>query len=71
LRSEPVPVTALGKVPALPTTYIIDPGGKVVAGEVGLVSRQNLEDYIAGKKAKKETASKDSSDGDISPVAMY
>ena len=71
LRSEPVPVTALGKVPALPTTYIIDPDGKVVAGEVGLVSRQNLEDYIAGKNAEKETASKDSSDGDIGPVAMY
>ena len=70
LRSEPVPVTALGKVPALPTTYIIDPDGNVVAGEVGLVSRQNLEDFIAGKKAEKETASKDSSDGDIGPVAM-
>ena len=52
LRSEPVPITAIGKVPALPTTYIIDPGGKVVAGEVGLVSQQNLEDYIAGKKAE-------------------
>lgn len=71
LRSEPVPVTALGKVPALPTTYIIDPEGKVVAGEVGLVSRQNLEDYIAGKKAEKETASKDSTGTDIGPVAMY
>ena len=70
LRSEPIPVTALGKVPALPTTYIIDPDGKVVAGEVGLVSRQNLEDYIAGKKAEKETASKDSSGSDIGPVAM-
>ena len=70
LRSEPVPVTALGKVPALPTTYIIDPDGKVVAGEVGLVSRQNLEDYIAGKKAEKESASKDSSGSDIGPVAM-
>lgn len=46
LRSEPVPVTALGKVPALPTTYIIDPEGRVVAGEVGLVTRQNIEDYI-------------------------
>ena len=70
LRSEPIPVTALGKVPALPTTYIIDPDGKVVAGEVGLVSRQNLEDYIAGKKAEKETASRNTSDGDIGPVAM-
>jgi len=59
LRSEPVSVTALGKVPALPTTYIIDPDGRVVAGEVGLVSRQNLEDYIAGKKAEVVSASKD------------
>ena len=58
LRSEPIPVTALGKVPALPTTYIIDPEGRVVAGEVGLVSRQNLEDYIAGKKAEVVSASK-------------
>ena len=70
LRSEPVPVTALGKVPALPTTYIIDPDGKVVAGEIGLVSRQNLEDYIAGQKAEKESASRNSSDGDIGTVAM-
>ena len=65
LRSEPVPVTALGKVPALPTTYIVDPDGMVVAGEVGLVSRQNLEDYIAGKKAEKVSANRNSS------VAMY
>jgi hypothetical protein len=65
LRSEPVPVTALGKVPALPTTYIIDPNGNVVAGEVGLVSRQDLEDYIASKKAEKVSASSNRS------VAMY
>jgi thiol-disulfide isomerase/thioredoxin len=65
LRSEPVPVTALGKVPALPTTYIIDPAGNVVAGEVGLVSRQDLEDYIASKKTEKASANR------ISSVAMY
>ena len=65
LRSEPVPVTALGKVPALPTTYIIDPDGNVVAGEVGLVSRQSLEDYIASKKAERMSASSNPS------VAMY
>jgi thiol-disulfide isomerase/thioredoxin len=61
LRSEPVPVTAIGKVPALPTTYIIDPEGKVVAGEVGLVPRQGLEDYIAGQRAGKVSTSKDRS----------
>ena len=71
LRSEPVPVTAIGKVPALPTTYIIDPEGKVVAGEVGLVTQQDLEDYIAGKKAEKASASSNSSDDNVGPVAMY
>lgn len=52
LRSEPVPVTPVGKVPALPTTYIVDPDGTVVAGEVGLVTRHDLERYIAGRKAE-------------------
>ena len=53
LRSFPMPVTALGKVPALPTTFIIDPSGKVVASEVGLVTRKNIEDYIKSKKTSK------------------
>ena len=52
LRSEPVRKTPLGPVPALPTTYIIDPTGKTVAGEVGLVTQQNLEDYIAAQRGK-------------------
>ena len=51
LVSEPVPRTPLGKVPALPTTYIIDPEGRVVAGDTGIVTRENLEDYINTKKA--------------------
>lgn len=50
LRSSPIPVTALGKVPALPTTFIIDPSGKVVAGEVGIVTRKDIEDYIKAKQ---------------------
>ena len=50
LSTEPVKKTPLGLVPALPTTYIINPEGKVVAGEVGIVTRENLEDYIAHKK---------------------
>jgi thiol-disulfide isomerase/thioredoxin len=52
LHSEPVRNTPLGPVPALPTTYIIDPTGKLIAGEVGIVTRQNLEDYIAEQRAK-------------------
>ncbi len=51
LRSEPIPITPLGPVPALPTTYIIDPQGTLVAGEVGIVTRQDLEDYIAEKRS--------------------
>ncbi|MDH5612672.1 MAG: TlpA family protein disulfide reductase [Gammaproteobacteria bacterium] len=50
LRTEPVPVTPLGPVPALPATYIINPLGKVVAGEVGIVTQKNLEEYIKGKR---------------------
>ena len=52
LRSEPVRKTPLGPVPALPTTYIIDPTGKLVAGEVGMVSQQHIEDYIAAQRDK-------------------
>lgn len=52
LSSKPIPLTPLGRVPALPTTYIIDPAGKVVAGEVGIVTREDLEAYITRKKAQ-------------------
>jgi len=50
LLSKPVPATPLGRVFALPTTYIIDPNGKLVAGQVGLVSQQHLLDYISEKR---------------------
>lgn len=50
LTTEPVKNTPLGPVPALPTTYIINPEGKVVAGEIGIVTQENLETYIAQKK---------------------
>lgn len=52
LRSVPVRNTPLGPVPALPTTYIIDPTGKTVAGEIGLVSQKSLEEYIATQRGK-------------------
>ena len=51
LRSEPIRMTPLGLVPALPTTYIIDPNGEIVAGEVGLVTRENLEEFIAKRNS--------------------
>ena len=57
LLSKPVKVTPLGEVPALPTTYIINPDGKPVAAQIGLVGQQGLEAYInqnrvSGKQAK-------------------
>ena len=60
LRSEPNPKTPLGLVPALPTTYIIDPDGNIVAGEVGLVTRQSLEDFIAKRRTAKQDKSSQS-----------
>lgn len=56
LRTKPIPKTPLGPVPAIPTTYIIDPLGKPVAAEVGIVTRQHLEDYIARQRVKEEYA---------------
>lgn len=56
LNSEPVRKTPLGPVPALPTTYIINPQGKVVAGEIGLVTREALQAYIAQKQAEQKEA---------------
>ena len=52
LRAEPVRDTPLGPVPALPTTYILDPSGKPVAGEVGLVSHLDIEAYIAAQRER-------------------
>jgi len=55
LRSEPAAATPLGPVPGLPTTYIIAPDGSPVARQVGPVTAQQLEDYIA-KKLKERHA---------------
>ncbi|NOQ90483.1 MAG: redoxin domain-containing protein [Gammaproteobacteria bacterium] len=51
LSTLPVKKTPLGLVPALPTTYIIDPDGKVVAGEIGMLTREQLESYIKQKES--------------------
>ena len=66
LRTDPIPVTPLGPVPALPATYIVDPSGKVVAGDIGIVTQKNLEDYIGGKKlADEKTGTKIQSDNKV------
>jgi thiol-disulfide isomerase/thioredoxin len=53
LRSEPSAETPLGPIPGLPTTYIIAPDGSPVARQVGPVTTQQLEDYIAKKQKEK------------------
>jgi thiol-disulfide isomerase/thioredoxin len=40
----------IGAVPGLPTTYLYNPEGKVVAYNVGALTRAAVERYIAGKK---------------------
>ena len=50
LRSEPLATTPLGPIPGLPTTYIIAPDGSPVARQVGPVTREQLEAYIAKKQ---------------------
>lgn len=57
LRDRPVDETPVGKVPALPTTYIINPEGKVVAGQVGLVTKEQIESFINEQRNSKSQAS--------------
>lgn len=44
--------TPFGKVAVLPTTFIINPQGKLVAKQQGAITLQTLEDYIKRKKQK-------------------
>ncbi|HEX7971018.1 MAG TPA: TlpA disulfide reductase family protein [Thiobacillus sp.] len=44
-------VNQIGPVPGLPTTYLFNPNGKMVAQQVGAVTREAVESYIAGKSS--------------------
>ena len=52
LRSEPLASTPLGPIPGLPTTYIVAPDGSPVARQVGPVTGEQLDAYIANKKKR-------------------
>ena len=55
LLGEPSLYSELGRVPGLPTSYIVSPEGLVVARQVGPVSKAMLESYIENyKKDEKE-----------------
>lgn len=44
----------VGEVGALPTTYLFDPSGKQVAHHEGVLSRDNVEEYIRSRKSLAE-----------------
>ncbi len=46
LMMEPAASTELGRVPGLPTSYLINPQGELVARQVGPITMQDLEAFI-------------------------
>ena len=50
VRMDPVPVTKLGPVMGLPTTYIISPRGERMARQEGPVTQEAIEKYIERKE---------------------
>ncbi len=44
----------LGKVPGLPTSYLVNPAGEVVAREVGPINAASIEEFIHDYKPGKE-----------------
>jgi len=50
LISEPAARTELGGIPGLPTSFLIDPSGEVVARQVGPVTAEDVEQFIENHK---------------------
>ena len=48
-------VRQIGPVRGLPTTYLFNPDGKMVAQQVGAITREMVESYIASKAASPKT----------------
>lgn len=44
--SGPTQQSELGLIPGLPTTFLVSPGGEVVARQVGPVTREMIEQFI-------------------------
>jgi thiol-disulfide isomerase/thioredoxin len=59
LRMEPVPVTALGPVTGLPTTYILSPDGERIARQEGPVTGAAIEAFLERKKRLPEYSASD------------
>lgn len=45
----------LGKVPGLPTSYLVSPGGEVVARQVGPIDAASIEKFIRDSESQKES----------------
>jgi len=60
VHSEPLPVTPLGPVLGLPTTYIISPEGERIARQEGPVTREAIESYLARKREATGSAAAES-----------
>lgn len=45
-------ISQIGPVQGLPTTYLFNPDGKMVAQQVGLITRAAVESYISSKPAR-------------------
>jgi len=56
LQMEPAPMTVLGPVMGLPTTYIISPTGERVARQEGPITGDALEKFLERKRAQPATA---------------
>jgi thiol-disulfide isomerase/thioredoxin len=45
-------INQIGPVQGLPTTYLYNPEGKMVAQQVGAITREAVESFISGKSAR-------------------
>jgi len=54
--SDPYAEYNIGPIPAMPTTYIVSPEGKVLARNVGPLTGKMIEDFMAKACKKKQTA---------------
>ncbi len=54
LLSKPDARSPLGPIPGLPTTYIVSPEGEVVARQIGPLTKEMLEDFLARQKAERD-----------------
>jgi thiol-disulfide isomerase/thioredoxin len=70
VRMDPVPVTELGPVLGLPTSYIISPEGESVARQEGPVTREAIEAYLERKQQQLGDAKPVSTSASPAPTSV-